>query len=113
MVRRFPRLLWDAANRFFDHNGPDRGAAVAFYTLLSLLPLLIFLISFGVALIGSFDLAYQGALLLFGGVVVPLDAPSRDALRAFIERAQRFQWPGILLLAWTSRRIFGALLSAL
>ena len=35
--------------RFQDHNGPDRAAAVAYYTLLSLLPMLIFLISLGVA----------------------------------------------------------------
>jgi membrane protein len=34
-------------------------------------------------------------------------------LRNFVERASRLQWPGILLLAWTSRRIFGSLLAAL
>lgn len=113
MPRRSAQLLWRAANRFFEHNGPDRAAAIAFYTLLSLLPLLIFLISVGVALLGSFDLAYRGALLLFHGVVVPLDQASLLALRNFVERATLLQWPGILLLAWTSRRIFGALLSAL
>jgi membrane protein len=113
VLRRAARLLWRAADRFFDHNGPDRAAAIAFYTLLSLLPLLIFLISVGVALLGSFDLAYSGTLLLFRGVVVPLDEKALQALRNFVERAVRLQWPGILLLAWTSRRIFGALLGAL
>lgn len=113
MPRRSAQLLWRAGNRFFEHNGPDRAAAIAFYTLLSLLPLLIFLISVGVALLGSFELAYRGALMLFHGVVVPLDQASLLALRTFVERATLLQWPGILLLAWTSRRIFGALLSAL
>lgn len=113
MFRRSAQLLWRAANRFFDHHGPDRAAAIAFYTLLSLLPMLIFLISVGVALLGSFELAYRGTLLLFRGVVVPLDDGALQALRQFVERAVRLQWPGILLLAWTSRRIFGALLAAL
>jgi membrane protein len=30
-----------------------------------------------------------------------------------VQRSVRFQWPGILLLAWTGRRTFGALFSAL
>ena len=113
MFRRSAQLLWRAANRFFEHHGPDRAAAIAFYTLLSLLPMLIFLISVGVVLLGSFDLAYRGTLLLFRGVVVPLDDGALQSLRHFVERAVRLQWPGILLLAWTSRRIFGALLAAL
>ena len=107
------RIAWRALLRFFDHDGPDRAAAVAYYTLLSLLPLLIFVISMGVALFGSFDAAYRGTLMLFGGLVVHMDQASLDTLRAFVERSVRFQWPGILLLAWTSRRVFASLLSAL
>jgi len=106
-------LAWRALRRFLDHHGPDRAAAVAYYTLLSLLPLLIFVISVGVMLLGSFDAAYSGTLYLFRGVVMHLDDKSLEALRNFIERAARFQWPAILLLAWTSKRIFGSLLSAL
>lgn len=113
MIRGALRLVWRAINRFFDHNGPDRAAAVAYYTLLSLVPLLIFLISLGVKILGSFDQAYAGTMFLIGGVVVHLDAQALESLRAFVERATRFQWGGILLLAWTSKRIFGALFSAL
>lgn len=110
---RTARLLKLAFLRYLDHNGPDRAAAVAYYTLLSLLPLLIFLISVGVALLGSFDVAFRGTLQLVHGVMVPLNDRALDALREFVERAVRFRWPGILLLAWTSRRVFGSLLSAL
>ncbi|MBI3932132.1 MAG: YihY family inner membrane protein [Acidobacteria bacterium] len=113
MIRAALGLAWRALMRFFDHSGPDRAAAVAYYTLLSLLPLLIFLISVGVAVLGSFDRAYQGTLFLLRGIVTHLDDRSLDSLRAFVERATRFQWPGILLLAWTSKRIFASLLSAL
>jgi membrane protein len=107
------RLAWRALVRFFDHNGPDRAAAVAYYTLLSLLPLLIFVINLGVAVLGSFDAAYQGTLYLLRGVIVQLDQPSLLALREFIERARDLTWPSILLLAWTSKRTFASLFSAL
>lgn len=113
MTARAPRLAWRALLRFFDHSGPDRAAAVAYYALLSLLPLLMFLISVGAAVLGSFDAAYQGALVLFRGVVAHMDASSLEALRTFVERARRFQWPSLILLAWTSKRIFASLFSAL
>jgi len=99
--------------RFQDHNGPDRAAAIAYYTLLSLLPLLIFLLSIGVAVLGSFDVAYRGTLYLIRGVVIHMDEESLGNLRAFVEHSLRFRLPGLFLLAWTSRRIFAALFSAL
>jgi membrane protein len=107
------RLGWRAGERFFDHSGPDRAAAVAYYTLLSLLPLMIFTISIGMAVFGSFDSAYNATVFLFRGVVIHLDPDSMQALRGFVERSVRFQWLGIILLAWTARRSFGALFGAL
>lgn len=113
MIKKLGRTAWRALDRFLAHHGPDRAAAVAYYTLLSLLPLLIFVISVGVAIYGSFDAAYQGTLVLFGGLVVHLPQASLDAMREFVARSVRFRWPGILVLAWTSKRVFGSLLSAL
>lgn len=113
MILGAGRLVWRALVRFHDHNGPDRAAAVSYYTLLSLLPMLIFLISIGVSIYGSFERAYEGTLFLFRGVVVHMDTRTLEALRTFAERAARFQWPGLLLLAWTSKRIFASLMSAL
>jgi membrane protein len=113
VIRQAGRIAWRAFNRFLDHNGPDRAAAVAYYTLLSLLPLSIFLISLGVLIVGSFEAAYSGTLIIISGVVVHMDDPAREALRTFVERALRFQWPALALLAWTSRRVFGSLFSAL
>ena len=112
-LRATLRVAWRAFLRFQDHHGPDRAAAVAYYTLLSLVPLLIFLISLGMAVLGSFDAAFQGSMLLVRGVVIHLSPASVEALRTFVTQASRFHWPGLLLLAWTSRRIFASLFSAL
>jgi membrane protein len=106
-------LAWKAFLRFQDHNGPDRAAAVAYYTLLSLLPLFLFVISLGAMFTGSFDAAFRNSIFLFRGIVVPLDPATIESLRTFVERAVRFQWPAVLLFAWTSRRIFASLFSAL
>jgi membrane protein len=106
-------VAWQAFVRFQDHHGPDRAAAVAYYTLLSLLPLLAFLISLGSLLLGSFEDAYQGSMLLVRGVVLHLSPEAMDALRSFVRHAVRLQWPGLVLLAWTSRGIFASLFSAL
>ena len=113
MIGRGLRLAWKAFLRFHDHHGPDRAAAVAYYTLLSLLPLFIFVISLGAMLAGSFDAAFRSSMFLFRGLVVQLDPGTIEALRSFVERAVRFQCPAILLFAWTSRRIFASLVSAL
>lgn len=115
MLRFTGRLAWRAVLRFFDHNGPDRAAAVAYYTLLSLLPLLVFLISLGRYVLGSGDAAYQRATFLLQGVLAHTDEATLDALRKFAEQAASFQAqaPSLLILAWTSKRVFASLLSAL
>jgi membrane protein len=113
LIRRAARVAWQAYWRFHEHNGPDRAAAVAFYTLLSVLPVFIFVISIGSRIQGSFDRAYEGSLLLFRGIVVHLDERTLDSLRAFVERAGRLRLPALLLLAWTARGTFVALFSAL
>ena len=62
---------------------------------------------------GSFDVAYKGTLYLIRGVVIHMDEKTLDELRQFVEHALRFRLPGLFLLAWTSRRIFASLFSAL
>ncbi len=113
MIRKAGRVAWRAFWRFQQHGGPDRAAAVAFYTLLSILPLFIFVIWFGAWFLGSFDRAYEGSLLLFQGIVVHLDAKTLESLRVFVERAGRFSVPALVLFAWTARGIFVSLFSAL
>ena len=114
MLRFTGRLAWRAVVRFFDHNGPDRAAAVAYYTLLSLLPLLVFLVSLGSTLLrGTWDATYQRATFLLQGVLVHTDEATKDALRKFAEQAGRFRAPSLIILAWTSKRVFASLLSAL
>ncbi len=113
ILLRSGRVAWQAFWRFNDHKGPDLAAAVSYYTLLTLIPLLVFTISLGVFLLGSFDATYRAATLFFQGILEQLSPAAQDSLRTFVQRALRFQLPAIVLLAWTSKRAFGALASAI
>src|SRR6185436_15053470 len=92
VIRPVLQLAYRAWLRLLDHSGQDRAAAVAYYTLLSLLPLMIFSMSLGVVFFGSVDAAYEATVFLFRGVVVHLDPQSMEALRGFVLRSVRFQW---------------------
>ena len=75
--------------------------------------MLIFTISLGMRVAGSFDAAYDATVFLLQGVVVHMDKAAMDVLRTFVEQSIRFQWLSVFLVAWTSRRIFIALFGAL
>lgn len=114
MIRNIGRVAWRAFMRFQQHKGPDRAAAVAYYTLLSLLPMLAFMVSAGYAFLGPKNQSvYDATMYLLRGVVIHMDPNSLQTLRGFIENSTRFTWPAIILLAWTSRRIFVSLFGAL
>jgi membrane protein len=108
-----PRLAWRAFCRFHEHKGPDLAAAVSYYTLLTLVPLLVFSISIGVGVLGSFETTYEAATLFFRGLLGQLSPVAQESLRTFVQHALRFQLVGLILLAWTSKRAFSALASAL
>jgi len=109
----YARIAWRAFCRFNDHKGPDLAAAVSYYTLLTLVPLLVFTISLGAFVVGSDEAVYRGATVFFRGILEHLSPSAQDSLRSFIQHALRLQLAGIVLLVWTSRRAFGALASAL
>jgi membrane protein len=113
VILRALRIIWRAVRRFDAHGGQDRAATVAYYTLLSLVPLLVFLISVTALVLGSFDSAYHATTLFFQGILDQVDESARANLRDFVRSALRFQLPGIILLAWTARRAFRTLISAL
>lgn len=53
-----PRQLWPAANLFLERNGPRYGAALAFYTVFSLAPLLV-VVTAGIAMLLGTEAAQQ------------------------------------------------------
>jgi membrane protein len=60
LLKALPRVFWQASIEWINDNGPRLGAALAFYTLLSLAPVIV--IAVAVAAVGYGQAAAQGRL---------------------------------------------------
>ncbi|MDB6060802.1 MAG: YihY/virulence factor BrkB family protein [Verrucomicrobiaceae bacterium] len=67
-LREFGQTLWDAAQAWLDHNAASMGAAVAYYTIFSLAPLLLMLIAIAGFVLGN-DVAQGAILRQFEGLI--------------------------------------------
>jgi membrane protein len=86
----FRSLLKDAFNAWLDAKAPRLGAALAFYTVVSLAPLLVFAV-WAAALVFGPDAA---AGRLSGQLAGTVGQPMADALQEMIRKANR-PWHGI------------------
>ncbi|HXN46725.1 MAG TPA: YihY/virulence factor BrkB family protein [Bryobacteraceae bacterium] len=70
LLKALPRVLWQASRDWIDDNGPRLGASVAFYTLLSLAPVIVIAVAVAAVIYGQ--AAAQGRLASeIRGVVGP------------------------------------------
>ena len=80
-------LLWrafkQAVGKFIDHGDLSRGAAIAFYTVTSLAPLLLIVIAIAGLVIGQ-DAARSGVIDQFKGLVGPEGA---DLIKSIVARS--------------------------
>jgi membrane protein len=79
------RLLVDAAKRWSEHNGPQLGAAIAFYTMFAVAPLLVVVIAIAGAAFGP-DAARGQVVAQIQGLV---GAEAAQSIQAMIESAWR------------------------
>jgi membrane protein len=59
ILRRIPRALWNAVRSWYDEGGPQLGAAVAFYSIFALAPLLIVATAIAGAVFGADEVRSQ------------------------------------------------------
>ena len=106
---KFVLICVDIANTFLDRNGPYLAAAIAFYSLLSLVPLTLALMF----VLGTFfegSAALETRLALAVNTLVPV---SRDTVAETVQtmgRTKSVTGPlGIIGLLWASTTVFGAI----
>ena len=106
---KFVLICVDIANTFLDRNGPYLAAAIAFYSLLSLVPLTLALMF----VLGTFfegSAALETRLALAVNTLVPV---SRDTVAETVQtmgRTTSVTGPlGIIGLLWASTTVFGAI----
>jgi|YelNatPaOPRAMG01_1025707.scaffolds.fasta_scaffold17686_6 membrane protein len=106
-------ILWEARSSFSRDGCLNLSAALAFYTILSIIPFLFILVSLTGYLLGSSEQAFQVAIS-FGDRLFP---QSSDLIikevQALTHRAKLFGWVGFFSLIWTASIVFSSLEFAL
>jgi membrane protein len=112
-------ILWKIFNRaiqgFIEHGNLSRGAAIAFYTVTSLAPLLLIIIALAGLVIGN-DAARAGVIDEFSGLVGPEGA---DLIKSIVARSSdpasgtAATVIGAVMVLVTASGIFGEMQTAL
>jgi len=96
--------------RAFSRDGCENlSAALAFYTILSMIPILFLLISGASYFFGSSEDVHQMAMSFFGRLFPQASALIFREVKAISQRAEVLGWVGILSMIWTSSIIFSSL----
>ncbi len=103
------RTAQAATRDFFRHQGLTQAAALAFYALLSFIPMGFLLISLHGMLVGD---TWEAQLLVkrhLGEVAPFADDLLVGRMRRLVWAAPHLRWPGLAFIAWTSCLFFSAL----
>jgi membrane protein len=101
--------LWEARGSFIKDGCMNLSAALAFYTILSLIPFLFLIISAAGYLLGSSEEAQQMVLSFMDRFFPQAGALIFKEVKAISQRAGVLGWVGILSMIWTASVIFSSL----
>jgi len=102
-------ILWEARRAFSQDGCMNLSAALAFYTILSLIPFLFLTVSAAGFILGSSDEAHRMAISVFDRLFPQASAVIFKEVKAISQRAGVLGWVGILSLVWTASIIFSSL----
>jgi membrane protein len=103
-LRALPRVFWQASSEWVDDNVPRLGAAVSFYTLLSLAPVIV--IAVALAAMGYGEKAAQGRLAL---EIQNMAGPEvARTIQEFIQGAYQPRTGAIATVLGLTTLVFGA-----
>jgi membrane protein len=94
-----------AGRNFHRDRGFDRAAVIAYFALLSFLPLAVLLVAVGARTLGSVEAAERGTEILLGNVLLRLP----PQLMAQVRLLQEEIWSGLAyvpLLLWSASKVF-------
>ena len=102
-------ILWEARRAFTYDGCMNLSAALAFYTILSLIPYLFLLVSAAGYLLGSSEEGQRIAVVFFDRVFPPASALILREVKGMSHRAEVLGWVGFLSMIWTASVIFSSL----
>ncbi len=102
-------IVWEARRAFFVDGCMNLSAALAFYTILSLIPFLFLLISGAAYLLGSSEAAFMMALSFFNQVFPHASSLVFEEAKSISQRAEVIGLVGLFSMVWTASVIFTSL----
>jgi membrane protein len=102
-------ILWEARGAFIKDGCLNLSAALAFYTILSLIPFLFLIVSAAGKILGSSDDAHQMVIVFMDRFFPQASALILKEVQAISQRAGVLGWVGILSMIWTASVIFSSL----
>lgn len=102
-------ILWEARGAFIKDGCMNLSAALAFYTILSLIPFLFLIVSAAGYFLGSSDDAHQMVIVFMDRFFPQASALILKEVKAISQRAGVLGWVGILSMIWTASVIFSSL----
>ncbi len=106
-------IFWEARRAFLLDGCLNLSAALAFYTILSLIPFLFLLISGTAYILGSSESGLMMALSFLSQVFPHASSLIFEEAKAISQRAEMMELVGFLSLLWTASVIFSSLESAM
>ncbi|MGD0624903.1 MAG: YihY/virulence factor BrkB family protein [Thermodesulfobacteriota bacterium] len=108
-LRAVWNILWEARRAFSQDACLNLSAALAFYSILSLIPYLFLLVSAAGYLLGPSQDAHQMAMSFFDRLFPQASALISQEVKAISQRAGVLGWVGFLSLIWTASVFFSSL----
>jgi len=102
-------VLWEARRAFMLDGCFNLSATLAFYTILSLIPFLLLLISGTAYILGSSESGLKMALSFSSQFFPHASSPIFEEVGAISRRAEAFGLFGVLSMLWTASVIFSSL----
>ncbi|MDI6752921.1 MAG: YihY/virulence factor BrkB family protein [Thermodesulfobacteriota bacterium] len=102
-------IFWEARRAFSQDGCMNLSAALAFYSILSLIPFLFLLVSAASYLLGSSEQAHQLTWSFLDRLFPQASAVIYREVKAISQRAGVLGWVGFLSMIWTASVIFSSL----
>jgi membrane protein len=102
-------IFWEARRSFSRDGCLNLSAALAFYSILSLIPFLFLLVSGASLILGSSDAAYLMAINFINQVIPQTGLLVFKEVQAVSRKADLLGWVGLLSMLWTASVIFSSL----
>jgi membrane protein len=107
-LRATTTLLWDTLRSYNEHRGGDAAAAMAYYTLFSLFPLILFLLSAAGFVLGQADLNEQ-IMAIVSSYLPGSDQLIGDVIHQVIAARGTMSLIAIVGLLWSASGMFSSL----